>query len=254
VKTQLLRGLIIAVCVVTFSACSSTPVTMNEEVDRADIDMTKGRMIRAQAAGFQLMLVIPIMVNSRQARAWEQLKQEGGNDYISGVTITERWTYGFVGTAYTTIIEAMAYPRIRKTDRSPVIGSNDDILGSERALRTRIEQEGVGSERRVRAYILRNHRYLTTDISKGQGEFLSSFCSLLRLPESGETVKKLRAISARNPGATSFAEAIVSQYQVGEQPAMSQPTQRMDGSQKSGPCQKTDRGLICRGESDYDLH
>jgi hypothetical protein len=170
VRTHLLSGLIIAVCVFTLSACSSTPVTMNEEVERADIDMTKGRMIRAQAAGFQLMLVIPIMVNSRQARAWEQLKQEGGNDYISGVTITERWTYGFVGTAYTTIIEAMAYPRIRK-DAQRQNGPVPVVVPV-----PRIKQPSV------------------------------------------------------------------------------QPAERKDARQKSGPCQRTDRGLICRGESDYLLH
>jgi hypothetical protein len=100
-------------------ACSSTPVKVNDEVDRAEIDLTKGRRIRAQAAGFQLLLVIPINVNSRQVRAWEQLRQYAGNDYISDVTITERWTYGYVGTAYTTIIEAMAYPRIQKTAMRP---------------------------------------------------------------------------------------------------------------------------------------
>ena len=86
--------------------------------------MTKGRRIRAQAAGFQLLLVIPINVNSRQVRAWEQLKQYAGNDYISDVTITERWTYGYVGTAYTTIIEAMAYPRTQKTAMRPETESN----------------------------------------------------------------------------------------------------------------------------------
>ena len=112
---HLARCLMVAVCLAVLSACSSTPVKINEEVDRADIDLTKGRQIRAQAAGFQLFLVIPISVNSRQARAWEQLKQFAGNDYISDVRITERWTYGYVGTAYTTIIEATAYPRIPKT-------------------------------------------------------------------------------------------------------------------------------------------
>ena len=114
---RLSRCLIVAVCVGMLSACSSTPVRVNDEVDLADIDLTRGRKIRAQAAGFQLLLVIPIMVNSRQERAWEQLKQDAGSDYISYVTITERWTYGYVGTAYTTIIEAMAYPRIQKADR-----------------------------------------------------------------------------------------------------------------------------------------
>ena len=112
---RLSRCLMVAICLGVLSSCSSTPVKINEEIDRADIDMTKGRQIRAQAAGFQLFLVIPISVNSRQARAWEQLKQSAGNDYISDVRITERWTYGYVGTAYTTIIEATAYPRIPKT-------------------------------------------------------------------------------------------------------------------------------------------
>ena len=116
---RLSRCLMVALCLAVLSACSSTPVKINEEVDRADIDMTKGRQIRAQAAGFQLFLVIPISVNSRQARAWEQLKQYAGTDYISDVRITERWTYGYVGTAYTTIIEAIAYPKVQQTAMQP---------------------------------------------------------------------------------------------------------------------------------------
>ena len=111
---RLSRCLIVAICVGILSACTSTPVRVNDEVNLADIDLTRGKMVRAKAAGFQLFLVIPIMVNSRQERAWERLKQDAGSDYISNVTITERWTYGWVGTAYTTIIEGMAYPRIPK--------------------------------------------------------------------------------------------------------------------------------------------
>jgi hypothetical protein len=38
------------------------------------------------------------------------------------------------------------------------------------------------------------------------------------------------------------------------QPRASQPVERKDAGQKSGPCQRTDRGLICREESDYSLH
>jgi hypothetical protein len=37
-------------------------------------------------------------------------------------------------------------------------------------------------------------------------------------------------------------------------PARSQPAQSKDAAQKSGPCQRTDRGLICREESNYSLH
>ena len=118
---RILRCLVIGLCLTVLSACSSTPIKVNEEVDVADIDVAKGRRIRAQAAGFQLLLVIPINVNSRQDRAWQLLKEYAGRDYISDVTITERWTYGYVGTAYTTIIEAMAYPRIQKPEPQPVV-------------------------------------------------------------------------------------------------------------------------------------
>jgi hypothetical protein len=117
---RLSRCLIVAICVGILSACTSTPVRLNEEVNLADIDLTRGEKISAKAAGFHLFLVIPIMVNSRQARAWERLKQYAGSDYISDVTITERWTYGWVGTSYTTIIEATAYPRIQKTKLQPM--------------------------------------------------------------------------------------------------------------------------------------
>ena len=96
----------------------------------------------------------------------------------------------------------------------PLLQSNDGGLGTERGVRARIEPESISIGRRVRTYVVRNHRNLTSDISKGQGEYLSSLCSLLRLPESGETVKRLRLISARNPEAPSFAEALLSQYPV----------------------------------------
>jgi hypothetical protein len=33
----------------------------------------------------------------------------------------------------------------------------------------------------------------------------------------------------------------------------SQAVERKDAGKKSGPCQRTDRGLICREESDYSL-
>ena len=112
--------LAIVICIGMLSACSSTPIKVNDEVDATEIDRTQGRKLRAQAAGFQLFLVIPINVNSRHERAWQQLKQHAGYDYITDVTITERWTYGYVGTAYTTIIEAMAYPRIKKPESQPV--------------------------------------------------------------------------------------------------------------------------------------
>ena len=104
----------------------------------------------------------------------------------------------------------------------PLLQSNDSGLGAERGVRTRIEQEGIGTDRRVRTFIVRNHRNLTTDISNGRGEYLSSLCSLLELPENDKTLRGLRFISSRNPEAPSFADALLFQYPVDDQLAQPQ--------------------------------
>jgi len=115
-KPNLAGFLAIAILIGISVGCQSTPIRLNNITERSDIDTTKGRKITAHASGFQLFLVIPINVNSRQERAYQQLVEKAGNDVISDVRITERWTYGYVGTAYTTLMEAMAYPRIVKKD------------------------------------------------------------------------------------------------------------------------------------------
>ena len=96
----------------------------------------------------------------------------------------------------------------------PLLQSNDGGFAVERGARTRIEQESIRTERQVRSYILRYHAYLTADISRGQGEYLSSLYTMLRLPESVETLKRFRSIAARHQDALSFAEVVLSQYPV----------------------------------------
>lgn len=94
----------------------------------------------------------------------------------------------------------------------PSMQSNEGGFAVERGARTRIEHESIRTERQVRNFILRNHAYLTADISRGQGEYLSSLYTMLQLPESGETLKRIRGLSASNQEAPSFAEAVLSQY------------------------------------------
>jgi hypothetical protein len=98
----------------------------------------------------------------------------------------------------------------------PHLQSNNGGLAVDRGARTRIEQESISAEKRARVYIVRSHRYLRDDISKGNGEYLSSLCSLLGLPESVETLKQLRFIAARNQEAPSFAEAILTRFPVND--------------------------------------
>jgi len=107
----------LAIASLLLAACSGTPIktgAANEQIDIASVDFSKGRKITASAAGFQLLLLIPININDRHERAFQTLLGQAGGDYVTDIKIDESWTYAFVGTVYKTTIEAMAYPK--KTD------------------------------------------------------------------------------------------------------------------------------------------
>jgi hypothetical protein len=99
-------------------------------------------------------------------------------------------------------------------NRIPLLQSHEGGFVVERKASTRIEQGGIRTERQIRNFILRYHAYLTADISRGQGEYLSSLYAMLQLPESAETLKRFRGLSARNQETISFAEAVLIQYPV----------------------------------------
>ncbi len=108
--------LAISVVFITFIfsiGCAGKPIRFGvvEQQDNINIDFTRGRTLSASASGFQLLLFIPININDRHERAYQILRGQAGNDYITDIKIQESWTYAFVGTVYTTTIKAMAYPR-----------------------------------------------------------------------------------------------------------------------------------------------
>ncbi len=92
------------------SACNSVPVQLGPRGGEK-YDVTRPRMVAAEACGFQLLLFIPITTNTRAARALAALKEQAGEDYIADIKVRERWTYAAVGTVYCTYMEATAYPR-----------------------------------------------------------------------------------------------------------------------------------------------
>ena len=101
---------LVAVCCLTLIvACSSAPIRFNQEPLKP-IDLSKGRQISSEACGFQLLLLIPILTNSREARAYADLVVQAQGGYITVVQVEETWVYGFVGTGYCTILIAMTYP------------------------------------------------------------------------------------------------------------------------------------------------
>jgi hypothetical protein len=107
----MIRNLLTGLLVALLAGCAGDPVKIASVTDVSKIDRTRGRRITAEAGGFQLLLVIPINVNSRQRRAYDELLQKAAGDEIADVKVTEQWAYGFVGTTYWTVMEATAYPR-----------------------------------------------------------------------------------------------------------------------------------------------
>jgi hypothetical protein len=106
--------LIVSFIIIAFIAgCAGTPIRFggnHPNFDKANVDFSKGREIVASASGFQLLLVIPIGINSRHEEAYKMLRLNAGNDYITDVKIEESWSYAFIGTVYTTTIRAVVYP------------------------------------------------------------------------------------------------------------------------------------------------
>jgi hypothetical protein len=92
------------------AGCTGTPIKLAGATKAESVDTSKGRTISASASGFQLLLLIPININSRHERAYQEVLSQAGGDQLADIKITESWAYAFVGTVYTTTIEATAYP------------------------------------------------------------------------------------------------------------------------------------------------
>lgn len=93
--------------------CSGTPIHVESVQPKLyENSKDKGKEISATASGFQLLLFIPIEINDRHKRAYDLLKAQANDGYITDVKVQESWSYAFVGTVYTTTITATVYPKI----------------------------------------------------------------------------------------------------------------------------------------------
>lgn len=107
------RALLAATTAALLAACQGVPIDLapHTVTDRSQIDAHKGQRISAEASGFQALLLIPVGINDRHQRAFDQLKKVAGDRALADVTVTESWRWGFIGTVHTTRIDATAYPR-----------------------------------------------------------------------------------------------------------------------------------------------
>lgn len=110
--TQSLVAVILSSLLI-LQGCAGTPVHMgaSNDFDRTAFDMENPKKVAISASGFQLMLFIPIAINSRHERAYSAIEAQAGDGLISDVQVKESWSYAFVGTVYKTTIEANIYPR-----------------------------------------------------------------------------------------------------------------------------------------------
>lgn len=106
------------VALLSLASCSGKSIQLgnaqlgnsDQKIDLSKIDFSKGREISSEAGGFQLLLFIPININDRHERAYQMLRAQAGSDFLTDIKIKESWTYAFVGTVYTTRLEAKVYP------------------------------------------------------------------------------------------------------------------------------------------------
>lgn len=103
------RQVAMAVMVVLLTtACAGSPVQLGSPRSPGAAPTGAARTISAKACGFQLLLFIPIAINSRAGRAYQQLQTMASGDFITDVQVQESWTYGLVGTSYCTTLRAIA--------------------------------------------------------------------------------------------------------------------------------------------------
>lgn len=106
----LLRNAMVVSALAGLVACSGAPVQLGSS-GPAPVSSAPVRELSSRACGFQLMLFIPIVINNRAQRAWADLQQQAGDDYLTDVQIKETWTYAFAGTSHCTYMQAKAIPR-----------------------------------------------------------------------------------------------------------------------------------------------
>jgi hypothetical protein len=209
---------------------SSQPVTLNSSPSGARIyvnGMELGTTPLTMAVKRSKTTMLLAKKNGYEDQSL--LLQTKVNTYFWGNILCCFWFYGST-TDYASDAMIEYSPNMYHITLNPIplLQSNEGGLAVERGARTRIEQVGMRTERQVRNFILRYHAYLTADMSRGQGEYLSSLYTMLQLPESFETLKKIRGLSVRYQEPLPFAEAVLSQYPVDDldAPPQGQKTNR----------------------------
>lgn len=82
------------------SCSSSTVYIPASKVVNAKIK--KVAPVSGESCGFQLLVLIPIGINSRQRIAYYEMVAQAQGNPVSSISMEESWYYGLVGTGYCT--------------------------------------------------------------------------------------------------------------------------------------------------------
>lgn len=95
---------------VLLTGCTSGPVQL-QTAQAFDSSYQRSRNVSSSACGFQLLMFIPIRINSRFQRAYDQLATLAAGDPIGEIQVQEFWRYAFLGTSYCTQLVAKVYSK-----------------------------------------------------------------------------------------------------------------------------------------------
>ena len=138
----------IKTAVITFLLSAVGFGCMGTQVHFADapmekLDLSRGRPVKARASGLYLFGLFPLGINDRQARAYEELKEEAGNDYLTDIKIQDVWKWVVIGNKYSTVLTAVAYPD--KTKR-PSAAAHERTLSEKMNDLKKLRESGIISQ------------------------------------------------------------------------------------------------------------
>lgn len=111
------------------AGCTTAPIQIGVRANQA-VPSGISYPVQGKACGFQLLLIIPIAINSRYERAYAQLRATAGTDFITEVQIQDQWKYGFVGTTYCTSLTARAIRAVANATPPPSIEPLSPIISA----------------------------------------------------------------------------------------------------------------------------
>lgn len=189
------------VIALTASACAtivdgtSQPVTFNSEPNRAKI-FINGVQVGVTPLTIQVKRTKNTMVTAKKD-GYEQQQiplQTKVNTYFWGNIL---FLYGST-TDYFSDAMVEYSPNMYFISLDPIRKSEAD-------------GNRLHYEKKVRNFILVNYAHLTQELAQGQGEYLASLFDLLAASgvPRGETVERLRRVSASHQDPPAFAEAVL---------------------------------------------